>query len=169
MTQSQAVGHDVARLVRDAQGGSAGALDELVAEHLPLVYNIIGRALDGHPDVDDVVQETMLRSIHALGSLREPDRYRSWLVTIAYRQIQLHLRSRGVTRLRHAAAPAELPDPEGDFAERATAEIVVADQRRELVQAVHWLDDADRTLLGLWWQEAAGELYRGFMCSSLMV
>jgi len=169
VTQSQAVGHDVTRLVRDAQGGSAGALDELVAEHLPLVYNIIGRALDGHPDVDDVVQETMLRSIHALPTLREPDRYRSWLVTIAYRQIQLHLRSRSVTRMRRAAEPAELADPAGDFAERTTAELVVADQRRELVEAVHWLDDGDRTLLGLWWQEAAGDLTRGELAAALRV
>jgi RNA polymerase sigma factor (sigma-70 family) len=169
VTQSQAVGHDVTRLVRDAQGGSAGALDELVAEHLPLVYNVIGRALDGHPDVDDVVQETMLRSIDALPTLREPDRYRSWLVTIAYRQIQQHLRSRSATRLRRAAEPADLPDPAGDFAERATAELVVADQRRELVEAVHWLDDGDRTLLGLWWQEAAGELTRGELAAALKV
>ena len=167
MTQSQAVGHDVARLVRDAQGGDSDALDALVAEHLPLVYNVVGRALGGHPDVDDVVQETMLRSIGALGSLREPDRYRSWLVTIAYRQIQLHLRARGSTRLHHAAEPADLPDPAGDFAERTTAELVVADQRRELAEAVHWLDDADRTLLGLWWQEVAGELTRGELAAAL--
>ncbi|GAA3337104.1 hypothetical protein GCM10020358_12140 [Amorphoplanes nipponensis] len=169
MTQSQVVGHDVARLVRDAQAGGAGALDELVAAHLPLVYNVIGRALGGHPDVDDVVQETMLRAIHALPSLREPERYRSWLVTIAYRQIQLHLRSRSAARLRRAAEPADLPDPEGDFAERATAELVVAEQRRELVRAVHWLDDADRTLLGLWWQETAGELTRGELAAALRV
>ncbi|MFI7547171.1 sigma-70 family RNA polymerase sigma factor [Actinoplanes sp. NPDC049599] len=169
MTQSQAVGQDLARLVRDAQAGSAGALDELVAEHLPLVYNIIGRALHGHPDVDDVVQETMLRSIRALPTLREPNRYRSWLVAIAYRQIQLHLRSRIVTRQRRAAEPADLPDPEGDFAERATAELVVADQRRELVEAVGWLDAGDRTLLGLWWQESAGELTRSELASALRV
>jgi RNA polymerase sigma factor (sigma-70 family) len=169
VTQSQAVGHGVAWLVRDAQAGSAAALDDLVTEHLPLVYNAIGRALDGHPDVDDVVQETMLRSIRALPGLREPERYRSWLVTIAYRQIQLHLRSRTVNRLRRAAEPAELADPEGDFAERTTTDIVVADQRRELVAAVHWLDDPDRTLLGLWWQESAGELTRSELAAALRV
>ena len=169
MTQSQAVGQDVTRLVRDAQAGSSGALGALVAEHLPLIYNIIGRALDGDPDVDDVVQETMLRSIHALSTLREPDRYRSWLVAIAYRQIQLHLRSRQTIRRRCADEPVELADPEGDFAERTTAELVVADQRRELVEAVGWLDDGDRTLLGLWWQEAAGELTRGELAAALHV
>ncbi|MEV6739913.1 hypothetical protein AB0N14_24415 [Streptomyces sp. NPDC051104] len=39
-----------------AQACDRHALDELVAGWLPLVYNIVGRALNGHADVDDVVQ-----------------------------------------------------------------------------------------------------------------
>ena len=123
---------DNAGLVRDARAGDIAACDELIAEHLPLIYNVIGRALDGHADVDDVVQETMLRAVRGLPTLREPDRFRSWLVAIAYRQIQLHLRARRTTRLQRL--PADPPDPRGDFAERTTAELVVADQRRELVE-----------------------------------
>ncbi len=70
-----------------AQDGDRRALDELVEGWLPLVYNIVGRALNGHADVDDVVQETMLRAVGNLGSLRDPDSFRSWLVAIAMRQI----------------------------------------------------------------------------------
>jgi hypothetical protein len=40
--------------------------------YLPLVYNIVGRALSGHAGVDDVVQETMLRAVRGLGDLRDP-------------------------------------------------------------------------------------------------
>ena len=169
MTESK-IAADVAELVRNAQAGRADALDELVTRHLPLVYNVIGRALAGHPDVDDVVQETMLRAIRGLATLREPERFRSWLVAIAYRQIQLYLRSRRSARLRRAATePVDLADPAGDFAERATAELVVADQRRELVAAARWLDDADRRLLGLWWQEASGDLTRAELAAALEV
>ncbi len=71
-----------------AQAGDRRALDELVAGWLPLVYNVVGRALNGHADVDDVVQETMLRAVDHLGSLRDPDSFRSWLVAIAMRQIR---------------------------------------------------------------------------------
>jgi DNA-directed RNA polymerase specialized sigma24 family protein len=42
-----------------AQAGDGQALDDLISEYLPLIYNIVGRALNGHADVDDVVQETM--------------------------------------------------------------------------------------------------------------
>lgn len=86
VTQSQTIGRDTSWLVREAQAGDKDAVDELVTTHLSLIYNIIGRALDGHPDVDDLVQNTMLQAIRGLGSLREPDRFRAWLVTIAYRQ-----------------------------------------------------------------------------------
>ncbi|MEU4239788.1 sigma-70 family RNA polymerase sigma factor [Actinoplanes sp. NPDC026619] len=168
VTQSQ-IAPEVARLVRDAQDGSGGALDELIALHMPLVYNIIGRALAGHPDVDDLVQETMLRAVRGLSGLRDPDRFRSWLVSIAYRQIQLYLRSRKATRMRRVNEPIEVADPRGDFADRAAAEMVVADQRRELAEAARWLDDGDRRLLGLWWQEASGELTRTELAEALEV
>ncbi|MYU48425.1 RNA polymerase, partial [Streptomyces sp. SID7803] len=51
-------------------GGDARAKDQLVASCLPLLYNIVGRALNGHADVDDVVQETVLRMLRALPGLR---------------------------------------------------------------------------------------------------
>jgi hypothetical protein len=46
-----------ARTVRAAQRGDRQALTDLASGCLPLLYNIVGRALNGHPDVDDVVQE----------------------------------------------------------------------------------------------------------------
>ncbi|SDT60488.1 sigma-70 family RNA polymerase sigma factor [Actinoplanes derwentensis] len=168
MTESQiAVVGDLSELVRDAQRGRTGARDQLFSGHLPLIYNIIGRALRGHPDVDDLVQDTMLQAINGLPGLRDPDRFRSWLVAIAYRRVQGHLRARKMTLRRHLPEPVDVPDPAGDFAERTTAEMVVTDQRRELAEASRWLDDADRELLGLWWQEARGDLTRADLAAAL--
>lgn len=87
-----------------AQAGDRQALDELVEGWLPLVYNIVGRALNGHADVDDVVQETMLRAVDHLGSLRDPDSFRSWLVAIAMRQIRDRARRRTPAPLDESAA-----------------------------------------------------------------
>ncbi|WP_338783423.1 sigma-70 family RNA polymerase sigma factor [Streptomyces sp. DG1A-41] len=135
-----------------AQSGDRRALDELVAGWLPLVYNIVGRALNGHADVDDVVQETMLRAVDNLGSLRDPDSFRSWLVAIAMRQIRDRARRRTADRLEEAAA--------ADFAELTVLRLQLEGQRREVAEAVRWLDDEDRQLLSLWWLEVAGELTR---------
>ncbi|GAA4332772.1 hypothetical protein GCM10023086_63730 [Streptomyces venetus] len=135
-----------------AQSGDRQALDELVAGWLPLVYNIVGRALNGHADVDDVVQETMLRAVGNLGSLRDPDSFRSWLVAIAMRQIRDRARRRTPDRLEEA--------PAADFAELTVLRLQLEGQRREVAEAVRWLDDDDRQLLSLWWLEVAGELTR---------
>ncbi|MFC7528736.1 sigma-70 family RNA polymerase sigma factor [Actinoplanes sp. GCM10030250] len=170
MTESQAaVVHDLTDLVRAAQDGSVGAMDQLITGHLSLIYNIIGRALSGHPDVDDLVQDTMLQAIRGLGSLREPDRFRSWLIAIAYRRVQMHLRSRKMTLSRRHPDPVDIVDPVSDFAERTTAELVVAEQRRELAEAGRWLEDTDRRLLALWWQEASGDLTRTELAAVLGV
>src|ERR1700684_4174490 len=74
--------------------GDDAALAALAAGYLPLVYNIVGRAMNGHPDVDDVVQETMLRAVRGVGELRDPAAFRSWLVAIAIRQVRDSYRDR---------------------------------------------------------------------------
>ncbi|MFF8936806.1 RNA polymerase sigma factor [Streptomyces paradoxus] len=140
-------------VITAAQAGDRRALDELVAGWLPLVYNIVGRALNGHADVDDVVQETMLRAVGHLGSLRDPDSFRSWLVAIAMRQIRDRARQKTPDRLVEEA-------PASDFAELTVLRLQLEGQRREVAEAVRWLDDEDRQLLSLWWLEVAGELTR---------
>ncbi|MFF4256168.1 RNA polymerase sigma factor [Streptomyces sp. NPDC001663] len=138
-----------------AQAGDRQALDDLVAGWLPLVYNVVGRALNGHADVDDVVQETMLRAVDNLGSLRDPDSFRSWLMAIAMRQIRDRARRKSPQQLDESAAREAT-----DFAELTVLRLQLEGQRREVAEAVRWLDDEDRQLLSLWWLEVAGELTR---------
>ncbi|MET7419230.1 sigma-70 family RNA polymerase sigma factor [Dactylosporangium sp. NPDC005555] len=155
-----------AALVVAAKSGDRDALHELTASHLPLLYNVIGRALNGHADVDDLVQETMERVVRGIRGLREPERFRSWVVAIAYREIQLHLRKAARGAPPRSALP-DVPDPAADFAERTVTELVLTGQRRELVEATRWLDDGDRHLLALWWHEAAGDLTRTELATAL--
>ena len=156
-------------VVTAAQAGDEQALDDLVALYLPLVYNLVGRALDGHSDVDDVVQETMLRALHGIDSLRDPARFRSWLVTIAMRQIndRWRVRQNGPVPLSMLGAPNELPDPNSEFVDLTITRLGLSGERREVAEATAWLDDADRRLLALWWLETAGELTRAELTAAL--
>ncbi|MCX5292660.1 MULTISPECIES: RNA polymerase sigma factor [unclassified Streptomyces] len=149
------VGREWRATIAAAQAGDRHALDDLVAGWLPLVYNVVGRALNGHADVDDVVQETMLRAVGNLGSLRDPDSFRSWLMAIAMRQIRDRARRRSPRQLDESAAQEAT-----DFAELTVLRLQLEGQRREVAEAVRWLDDEDRQLLSLWWLEVAGELTR---------
>jgi RNA polymerase sigma factor (sigma-70 family) len=144
-------------MVVAARDGRAGAVDALVAGYLPLVYNIVGRALGGHADVDDVVQETMLHALHGLPDLREPASFRSWLVVIAMRQVRN--RYRAEQRIADQL-PADVADPGADFVDLTIARLHLADERRDLSEATRWLSEDDRHLLSLWWLEAGGRLSR---------
>ncbi|GAA2997042.1 hypothetical protein GCM10020229_06930 [Kitasatospora albolonga] len=152
--------------VLQAQAGDQRATDELIGTHLPLVYNIVGRALGGHPDTDDVVQETMLRAVDQLPALREPSSFRSWLVAIAMNQIR---------RRHQVLQQGQLPidpswdsaDPGADFVDLTIVRLGLSGQRREVAEATRWLDEGDRELLSLWWLEAAGELSRTELAAAM--
>ncbi|MFD8209330.1 sigma-70 family RNA polymerase sigma factor [Streptomyces sp. NPDC059695] len=158
-------------LVRAAQSGDLRAQDRLIALHLPLVYNIVGRAMNGHHDVDDVVQETMLRALAGLGGLRSPDSFRSWLVAITMNGVRTHWQ-----RQRQAGFPAgglddaqEIAQPGSDFVELAVVRLNLSGQRRETAEATRWMEPEDRELLSLWWLECAGELSRHEVADALQL
>ncbi|MFE7530480.1 sigma-70 family RNA polymerase sigma factor [Kitasatospora sp. NPDC057542] len=155
-------------LVLAAQAGDRQAREALVATWLPLVYNVAGRALGGHADVDDVAQETMIRALDGLDGLRDPESFRSWLVAITMNQV----------RRRHAAGQQqptvggldetwEVEDPRADFTDLTILRLGLSGQRREVAEATRWLDPDDRELLALWWQEAAGDLTRAELAEAL--
>ncbi|MGW4161874.1 RNA polymerase sigma factor, partial [Streptomyces sp. NPDC004788] len=155
-------------LVRAAQNGDQAARDRLVAAHLPLVYNIVGRAMNGHHDVDDVVQETMLRALGGLGTLRAPDSFRSWLVAIAMNTLRAHWQRGGTGHPTGALDDArDLAHPGADFVELTVARLQLSGQRRETAEATRWMEPEDSALLSLWWLECAGELSRHEVAAAL--
>lgn len=155
-----------AALVRAARSGDPEAQDALVGAYLPLVYNVVGRALNGSVDVDDVVQDTMLRALDALGGLRTPESFRSWLVAIAMNQVRAHWHDR--QSAPGAVEEAEdLVDPGADFVDLTMVQLQLSGQRRETARATRWLEPDDRGLLSLWWLECAGELTRSEVAEAL--
>ncbi|WP_244809627.1 sigma-70 family RNA polymerase sigma factor [Streptomyces sp. So13.3] len=158
-----------AALVAAARAGDEGAREELVAAYLPLVYNIVGRALDGHADVDDVVQETMLRVLSSLPDLRDPAAFRSWLVAIAMNQVRRLRSASGTPRADGLDQAREIADPTADFTDLTIWRLGLSGQRREVAEATRWLDADDRELLSLWWLEAADVITREELAAGLGV
>ncbi|WP_164737793.1 sigma-70 family RNA polymerase sigma factor [Streptomyces luteoverticillatus] len=157
----------VTGVVEAARAGDAGAQGELVAACLPLVYNIVGRALKGHADVDDVVQETMIRMVGGLSGLRDASRFRSWLVAIAVNRIRGHWRRQQDAPVGGLQEACHLSDPGADFVELTILRLGLEGQRRQVAEATRWLDDDERAALSLWWLEATGELTRAEVAAAL--
>jgi RNA polymerase sigma factor (sigma-70 family) len=153
---------DHVRLVVAAQRGDRRAREELVSAYLPLLYNIVGRSLSGHADVDDVVQETLLRAVRDLPALRAPESFRSWLVSITLRQINTYWQRKRthVERTTPIDEALSVPDAAAPLEDTTILRLRMSDERGQAAEAARWLDADHRVLLSLWWQECAGLLSR---------
>ncbi|MBB2948866.1 RNA polymerase sigma factor (sigma-70 family) [Actinoplanes lutulentus] len=160
---------DLTGLVRAAQAGDRVALEQLVAAHLPVVYTLVVNALGEHPDVDDVVQDVMVRALRQLGSLRSAESFRPWLAAIAMRQISTH--QHRVNRAADQSAPLDevsrLPDADASFEDVTHLRVDLSGQRRQVRRASRWLDPDDQALASLWWLEVAGQLSRTELADAL--
>ncbi|WP_156077121.1 sigma-70 family RNA polymerase sigma factor [Saccharothrix sp. NRRL B-16314] len=158
-----------AEVVAAARSGDRRALDDLVAAYLPLVGNVVHRALPGDPEADDVVQETMLRVVRGLPSLNDPERFRAWVVTTAIRQVRNHARGRRAALVRRLPLDeaADPSDPGARVAEDAVDRVVVAQERQDMLAATRWLEPDEQRVLALWWQEVNGELTRAEVAQAL--
>jgi RNA polymerase sigma factor (sigma-70 family) len=148
-------------LVAAARDGDERALEALISASMPLVYGVVGRALRGHADVDDVVQEAMINVVRGIRKLEEPTSYRSWLMAIVVRAIRDERRRRQVAEARTAHEDlAESGDRESDVVDLVILRLELAEQRRMLAEALRWLEPDDLKVFSLWWLEASECLER---------
>ncbi|MGN9809599.1 sigma-70 family RNA polymerase sigma factor [Micromonospora sp. BQ11] len=156
-----------ADLIVAAQQGDRAALDRLLREHLPLVYNVAARTLPP-ADADDVTQETMVRAMAGLPRLREPAKFRSWLVTIAIRETRRRGNRIGADRQRFTLAdPDDLVAEHVAPGDEAVHRLEAGRQRRTLAAATGWLDADDQALLSLWWLVQVDAMARSELAPAL--
>src|SRR5689334_20989609 len=72
-----------AALIAAWQGGDEQAAAELVRRHARAVARFLAGAGAVAADVDDLVQDTLIRAFRAVARFRGQCRFRTWLMTIA--------------------------------------------------------------------------------------
>lgn len=156
-------------VVAAARAGERGALEQLSSQTLPLVYSVAARAHPYRDDIDDIVQESMMRILRGIGGLERPEAFRSWVITITVNEVRDHIRRRNRRETTEAEfdAAEHRPDPAADFAEAVILNLRLTGQRKESLRATCWLEEDDRELLSLWWLETAGRLDRAELASAL--
>jgi len=101
--------------------------EERLAEASTLAFRVAYGVLRRREDAEDVAQEAAVRAYRSFGSLRSRDRFRSWLVRIAWRLAIDRRRSERRREARELVAwdePAGPPTAEDLAASRQTQERV---------------------------------------------
>jgi RNA polymerase sigma-70 factor (ECF subfamily) len=79
-------------LIRAAQGGDRAAFGALYERYGPLVHGIL-IARVRYDEAEDVMQDVFVRAMQQIVTLREPQAFAAWLITMARRAATDHCRS----------------------------------------------------------------------------
>jgi RNA polymerase sigma factor (sigma-70 family) len=129
--------------LRRAQTGERGALDEVVRELNPVLWQVARAQGLGIEDAADVVQTSWLELLRRLPEIRSPQALTAWLVT-ATRREAWRVRERSRRHLPDGTAALDTaPDPDPEPADR-----LLTDERdRALWRSFRRLPDRCRELL----------------------
>lgn len=103
---------DLRDLVRRAQAGEAGALDELLAHVQPLVVRRCARLLPYRLDAEEAAQDALLAVARGLAGFGGRGSFRGWVTVVASNSARATYRS--LRRRAEVAAPValEVTDPQ---------------------------------------------------------
>jgi len=140
---------DERELVLRAQGGDRAALALLVRHHVGSVRGCVLAVLGPTPELDDLVQESLLRGIEGLASLRDPERFGPWL-----RGIARHL---AIDRIRRRPpAEARLDGVAEPAAPESAPPAVEGEEAAELWRSIAALSEPLREALHLFYGARLG-------------
>lgn len=120
-----------AALVADLRRGDRHAYALLVERHAAELERVLLRILGPDTELDDLLHEVLVAAMTSLHTLRDPDKLRGWLVSIAVNKARKRIRTRTRWRFIRLLQPAELPEreapavsPEVSEALRCTYEVL---------------------------------------------
>jgi len=132
--------------------GDRERFSELVERHSAAVFGVISRFLGNPDDAREVFQETWVRALERLASLKRPERLRSWLFSIALNQCRSRHRSKsaGPRLVSLSGRPADAEDFDPAATAPGPSEVLeAADDQERLTRAIQTLPPRQREVLEL--------------------
>ena len=93
---------DDATLVRQAREGQATAYETLVRRWSARVTGYVRAKVGSAQVAEDLTQDSLFKAFRALGDLSNPDKFGSWLLSIAHRSTVDWLRAKARTEVKFA-------------------------------------------------------------------
>ncbi|WP_406348050.1 sigma-70 family RNA polymerase sigma factor [Streptomyces sp. NBC_00144] len=144
---------DLDALVGRCRERDTAAWERLVRLCSPVVWTVARSHGLSHADSEDVCQFTWQRLVEHIGSLKQPGRVASWLVTVAKREAIQH--SRQSRRTLSVSDPAELTVAAALTSASPEEQALARVDSARLRAAVRSLPDDHKVLLGLLFAEPA--------------
>lgn len=137
-----------AELVERSLAGEREAFAALVERHSPAVWGALRRLVGDFEEAREALQDTWVRAFERLGSLEEPARVRSWLLSVALNRGRESLRRPRPERLGDQQVLGEDPSgPPSAWADRADAPSERREARSDLDRAVAELPPRQRAVV----------------------
>lgn len=102
-------------LVAASRGGNRNAYAALVRRHAKKVYAVCVGVLGNIAETEDIFQETFVRGMTHIGSLRDTGQFAAWIAQIARNLCRDHLRKQHRRRDLLERRPVEPEPGRGDF------------------------------------------------------
>jgi len=129
--------------VAAARAGSPAAWDALFQRYQLPLYAYVFELIRHEQTALDVVQETFISAARHLASLRDDDRFGSWLFSIAHRKCVDHWRKSGREEPLEPEIAAALPDELSDPSEV----LIQREQEAEFMKLIEQLPPPQRSVL----------------------
>lgn len=126
-----------------ARAGSPDAWDALFRRYQLPLYAYVFELIRIEQTALDVVQDTFISAARNLGSLRDDDRFGSWLFSIAHRKCVDYWRKRGREEPLEPEVAEALPDPDRDPGEL----LIRREQEAQFMQLIEQLPPPQRSVL----------------------
>ena len=127
-----------AELVRQVRKGDIESYGILVERYERLVRSIALRISRDHHLADDFVQDAFVQGLEKLGSLRDPNRFASWIVAIARMTAAKAMR-------RRVYSPTLVGDADALFDTRNR----LSEESEHLLELIGRLSESDQLVLSL--------------------
>jgi RNA polymerase sigma-70 factor (ECF subfamily) len=132
-------------LVERARRGDIRAYEEIVRRYQDVAFRVAYTILGSAEEAEDATQEGFVRAFNALDRFRGGEPLRPWLVTIVANAART--RRTAVARRPTFTLDATPAYPEDDTTASPEAVALVAEQRRELLDAINSLRRGDQQVI----------------------
>ena len=136
--------YDMATILRAHLAGDSGAFDRLLADFRGDLWGFLVNRVKTHQDAEDLYQDICMKVHQNLHKLQEPEKFRSWLFSIALNSVRSFFRKKprfSLVDSEEALENERVQDPDA----RQTME-----QKEHLLllrRCIHDLPERDREVL----------------------